>query len=159
MSMYRQLYFGPYIRVWMPETEYEVDRKTCTNFSKCGNYGIYLHTEFCEKCGSEVKNITIKMKSQLNLNEFLEEELDDEDLFTPVYPDDADFILAVPNCGGQGGTNFEDSPDTEILVISDRPRISDMTIFDQKDWKKFITALFDKKIKHERKIGVLQWRS
>jgi hypothetical protein len=140
----------------MPETVNDVDIKTCTN-EACGSHGDYLHIKFCDKCGSEVKSMTIKRKSHLNLGEFLEKELDNEDLFTPVYPDDVDFILVIPNCEGQGGTHFEDSVDTEVFVLSDTPEVCDMAIFDQEDWKRFIQVLVDKTIKYERKVGILRW--
>lgn len=156
MGIYLQLYHGPYIRVWMPETVNDVDIKTCTN-ETCENHGEYVHTGFCDKCGSEVKNVVIKRESHLNLSEFLEKELGNEDMFMPVYPDDVDFFLVIPNCEGQGGTHFEDSADTEVLVLSDTPRVSDMSIFDQGDWKRFIQALVDKSIKYERKVGILRW--
>lgn len=156
--MYRQLYFGPYMRVWMPEIIASNDIQTCVN-EKCEKHGEYLHTKFCPYCGSEVKNVTLQKPSQLGLHEFLEKELNDEDMFTAVYPDNVGFIIVVSNRRSSQGGKFldDDGVETEFVILSDSPM--DMSDFEKEDWKKFANALGKKKIAFEKKIGVLQWYS
>jgi len=158
MSNYRQLYYGPFMRVWMPEVTVGVNSKTCTN-EKCEKHGEHIHHNFCPHCGAEVKHLLIQKPSHLNLHEFLEEELNDQDLFTAVYPDNVDYIIAVSNRrAGQGGVFFEDDPKTEVLLLG-KEMTYDKSYFDKEDWKKFSEALAKKDIKHEALVGVLQWFS
>ena len=158
MSNYRRLYYGPYMRVWMPEITVGVGSRTCTN-ERCKKHGEHIRYNFCSCCGAEVKNITIQKPSHLNLHEFLEEELNDQDLFTAVYPDNVDYIIAVPNrLSVQGGVFFEDEPKTEVLLLG-KEMTYDKSYFEKEDWRKFSEALAKKDIKHEALVGILQWFS
>lgn len=159
MGNYRQLYFGPYMRIWMPEVTVSVPSQTCTN-EDCKKHGEYIRHKFCSYCGSPVERINIEKPSHLNLHQFLLEEFNDEDMFTAVYPDNVDHIIAVPNRRDrQGGTRFQDNSETEILVLSGNLEEQYMADFDREDWERLEGALMDRDIKYEKLTGVLQWFS
>lgn len=157
MSNYRQLYHGPYMRIWMPVIEITVKIKTCIN-EGCTKHKEYAPTSFCPTCGSRAEEFSYQKSSQMNLHEFLDEELDDEDMFTAVYPDNVDYIIAVPNRPNrQGGHYFEDESRTEILNDEKPPPVH--SEFEHEDWAELSGALAKKGIRFEKLVGVLQWFS
>lgn len=162
MSMYRNLYYGPYFRIWMPSVEIETSIKTCIN-ERCEKHKKYMSTKHCPNCGSPVKEIDYKKTSQLNLHEFLKEEFNNEDLFTPVYPDDVDYIVAVSNnTSYQGGARFKDSSQTEVFTLGKDQDATGAVLanwahFEKEDWVRLSAALEKRDIRHEKLVGVLQW--
>lgn len=154
--MYRRAYFGPYMRVWMPETESSISTQTCTN-EGCEKYGKHVASKFCPQCGSLVATVLMKKWSRLNLHEFLEKELNNIDMFQVVYPDDVDYVIAVSNITSkQGGTFFEDESEVEVLIFQDNKQKFEAD-FEKEDWVKFEEALKAKDIKCEKLTGILQW--
>jgi len=146
----------------MPEVMTSIPSQTCISKS-CEKHGEHLRHKFCPYCGSPVEIINIRKSSHLNLHEFLLEEFKDEDLFTAVYPDDVDYIIAVPNRRDrQGGTYFHDDPRTEILILSeglDHKPYMHVHDFEGEDWIKLEEALKKRNIKYKKLTGVLQWFS
>lgn len=158
MGMYRRLFYGPYMRIWLPEEEIEKSEKSCTK-EECPKHKQYTNTNFCATCGSRVEVIRWKEASQINLHEFLEEELGNEDMFIPVYPDDVDYIIAVPNIvSTQGGFYFDDESKTEIMNMGNEVD-PNWEWFGKPDWVNLSEALANKDIKFENFVGVLQWFS
>ena len=168
MGSYRQSYLGPYMRIWMPAVVANIPSHTCTN-EDCEKHGEHIRHKFCSYCGGPVENIKFEKSSHLNLHEFMEEELNDQDMFIPVYPDGVEYIIAVPNRrDSQGGAFFHDDPRTEVLVLSSNSNMGQhQTDFDKihsdafalADWVKLEEALKMKDIRHEKLTGVLQWFS
>ena len=161
MGMSENLFHGPYRRVWLPDEEYENSMRVCSN-EGCINHKKNLDSKCCPECGSVVEDIKYKNTCQVNLDEFLEEELGDCDLFVEVEPRDTDYVLVVPNMvSRQGGQHFEDDPKTEIVSYSREGSFTDSYLrwFEKEDWQRLIKVLAEKSIKHECMVGVLKWVS
>jgi len=118
MGIDRNNFYGPYMRIWLPDQEYSYSMKTCPSVD-CIKHKTYISEKYCSKCGCEVIELKYSETHQVNLHEFLEEELGYGDLFIEVEPHNTDYILAVPNfISKQGGWHFEDCDQTEILTLS-----------------------------------------
>jgi len=163
MGIDHNAFYGPYMRIWLPQVEIDQSVRTCSN-EGCDNRKNRrsIDSKCCPDCGNTVENLNYKVSCQENLVEFLDEEFGDCDLFIEVDPRDTDYILAVPNnVSRQGGWHFEDSPKSEIVSFN-RDGISvdpNWVWFEKEDWQKLIKTLAEKDIKHECKVGVLQWES
>ena len=156
MSAMRKLYYGVYMRVYMPAKEVEMTTKTCLD-KKCIRHMKYASTPFCPLCGGIVDTFKYNKPSFENLHELLAEELNNEDLFQVVHPDDKDFVIAVPNnYKTQGGVNFTNDTSTEIVDFGSdlTPLLNDFT---KDSWVELVKVLDAKDIKSEKKCGVLQW--
>lgn len=156
MGANRELYYGVYMRVYMPPKEVKKKIKTCLD-KECMRHMQYVSTPFCPLCGGKIDEFEYIKPSFENLHELLSEDLDDEDLFQVVYPDDKDFVIALPNnFKTQGGFLFTYDTSTEIVDLG-----SDLTplLYDflKEDWVRLVKVLDMKRIKFEKKIGVLQW--
>ena len=148
MDTFMALYYGPYMRVWVPERVLDTSIKTCLN-ENCSKHKIYAHTSFCPTCGSKVDVFEYKKPSRMNLHEFFIEKFSDEDLFTVVYPDDTDYVLAVANRKGQGGFRFEDEADVEI-IDENYASVADRSKFD--DWDNKVATKTGKKV---QKVSII----
>lgn len=150
------LFYGPYMRVWMPAVLVEKHTETCTN-PGCSKHMKNVDTPYCPACGAKVDVLRYNKESEQNLHDFLEEKFNDCDMFQVVYPDDGDYVLAVPNrTSDQGGRHFEDDSEIEIIDLLNNKDLSD---FVRNDWVKFEAALQAADIKYEKKLGVLKWSS
>ncbi len=152
----RRLYYGVYILVYMPPKEAKMQTKTCLD-KECKRHLTYASTPFCSLCGGVVDVFHYTKPSFENLHELLAEDLNNEDLFQVVYPDDKDFVLALPNnFKKQGGEDLTYSTSNEIVDLGKdmAPLLDDFT---KDDWVRFVEVLDAKDIKYEKKIGVLQW--
>jgi hypothetical protein len=148
-------YVGPYFKVWPPKIETNFPMQTCSNTECCG-HGIYSSSNFCNRCGSEVKQVPVKRIQKKCMHEFMEEELNNEDLFNEItleYSEEhKDCVLLTSNYNGQGGITFDQCYSGE----TDMPP-TDLTLFEKGDWKKMSDALERKDVKFEKKIGIINY--
>ena len=157
--MDHNVFYGPYMRIWLPKIENEEIETICPN-ETCVKYKKRASSKFCSECGSEIEEIKITEFDEPDLGEFLEEEFNDRDMFIGVSPEELDYVLTLPNnVSRQGGFYYEDGCQTEILTINKDEEDPNWEHFEREDWVKLTELLTKKGIKFEKKVGVLQWLS
>ena len=154
-------YIGPYIKLIAPTYDSLSKRNSCPNL-ECTRHGEYLSQKYCAKCGSEITLQEFIVKRRKSMNEFMLEELGEEDLFQEIMADcvgydNRDIRFMIPNCEDQGGKSFCNYETGEV-DLEGSPFI-DKKIFEKHDWKHFITALDRHNIEYELKVGVLKYSS
>ena len=159
MGIDRHIYFGPYLKLKIQEIDHKIERRTCTNI-ECGGHGKYSPHSFCNACGSEINNVTlIEKRSSINLHEFMNDKLGNEDLFQVIYAErvgikDDTIHFLIANYESQGGFHIGHN-ENAVLELA----MLDINVFKKGDWKDIVKALTECNIKHETKIGLIAYYS
>lgn len=159
MSMHRNFYYGPYMKIWLPSVPSTKHQRICPN-GGCTNHFKYVQTPFCPLCGHMIEDETVQVLCRMSLHDFFEKEFNDIDLFIVIHPDNEDYTIALSNQTSiQGGRHFEYSDSSEILTFSEESIQQLKSFFNQEDWVKFEESLKKNDIRYEKKTGIIQWIS
>lgn len=150
------VYIGPYFKVYLPEVDRTDTICTCTK-EDCEKHGKYLRdAKFCGTCGSPIDNCTVKVKSHLNIFDFMEEHIG-SDVFSIVHQENIsshepnNFCIIIPNnTKKQGGL----SKDAGSCGVYSLPAL-DRDYFMWGDWKPLRDKLYENKILIEEEVGCI----
>jgi hypothetical protein len=149
-------YIGTYIKVFLPEEEYTLNKYTCTS-ETCRDHGRDLsNVRFCSSCGSPTGRCDVKIKQPLNMYSFLEDRFGNGDLFSVVHKDDIcshdkeAFCFIIPNNKKQGGLHLNEDNPGEFPF----PDLS-LGQFRSGDWALLCAKLEEHQIKHTTMVGCI----
>jgi len=148
MANYNCYYLGSYIKVYPPKREYTDKLHTCSNI-KCNIHGKCRSDKFCSVCGSPIEFCSVQRNGHVNMQDFLIEELKDENLFQVIYMDNKDYQIFIPNSKEQGGTYIEEYGEYSLSESANQ--------FEHNDWIALIEKLEEKEFNFEKKIGVVSY--
>lgn len=158
MSTEYTTYLGHYVKVHLPVLDSVDSRITCPK-NDCANHGKKIAIgSFCSRCGTPLKSCNFPTERTMNINDFMESHLNEDDMFMVISPDQISvkgstpFRLLLPNCQTHGGTVI-DSYETGEYPL---PDLSEDHFMD-KDWKLLFTKLTENNIKFETKIGCISY--
>lgn len=157
MGYDRTVYVGPYVKVFLPEVDNTENIMTCPE-KDCSNHGKRAGaSNFCDKCGAEIKLVSFIRKKSFNIYQALKDRIDEDNFFVATQEwigstEKNDFVLFLSNCRDQGGYRIDEHEYGEFTLPD-----THYDFFAHEDWTELTKVLTDLNLRFEKKIAIVRY--